>query len=60
MAYIQEQLGHHSIKFTVDVYGHLIPGGNKEAVDKLDDTPEIVTKRNLYATRTMIDLPAIE
>ena len=40
MAYIRDQLGHHSIKVTVDIYGHLVPGGNKEAVDRLDDNTE--------------------
>ena len=33
---IKEQLGHHSIKITVDTYGHLVPGGNRKAVDKLN------------------------
>ncbi len=47
LAYVRDQLGHHSIKVTVDVYGHLAPEGNKEAVDRLDDP----TIRNLYATR---------
>jgi hypothetical protein len=28
---------HHSIKVTVDIYGHLAPTGNKNAVDRLDD-----------------------
>ncbi len=37
LAYVRDQLGHHSIKLTVDVYGHLVPGANREAVDKLDD-----------------------
>lgn len=37
LAYIRDQLGHHSIKVTVDIYGHLAPEGNKTAVDKLDD-----------------------
>lgn len=37
LAYVKEQMGHHSIRVTVDVYGHLVPGGNKAAVDKLDD-----------------------
>ena len=37
LAYIKDQLGHHSIKMTVDVYGHLVPGANREAVDRLDD-----------------------
>jgi integrase len=48
LAYIRDQLGHHSIKLTVDTYGHLVPGANRAAVDKLDDA----TGRNLYATGT--------
>ena len=24
--YVKEQLGHSSIKITVDIYGHLVPG----------------------------------
>ena len=32
-----DQLGHSSIQVTVDYYGHLVPGGNRAAVDKLDD-----------------------
>ena len=46
LAYIRDQLGHHSIQVTVDIYGHLVPGGNKAAVDRLDDAP----KRNRDAT----------
>ena len=38
--YVKEQLGHSSIQITVDCYGYLIPGGNKQAVDRLD-TPAI-------------------
>ncbi len=37
LAYVRDQLGHHSIKVTVDIYGHLAPEGNKQAMDKLDD-----------------------
>jgi integrase len=37
LTYVKEQLGHASIQMTVDVYGHLIPGQNRQAVDKLDD-----------------------
>jgi integrase len=37
LTYIKDQLGHFSIQMTVDIYGHLIPGMNKQAVDKLDD-----------------------
>jgi hypothetical protein len=35
--YVKEQLGHASIQMTVDTYGHLIPGANRAAVDRLDD-----------------------
>ena len=40
---------HHSIKVTVDIYGHLAPEGNKAAVDRLDDDATI---RNPAATET--------
>jgi hypothetical protein len=29
-------MGHASIQITVDVYGHLVPGGNRSAVGRLD------------------------
>jgi integrase len=35
LAYVKEQLGHSSIKITVDVYGHLVPGANRQAVNRL-------------------------
>jgi integrase len=35
-AYVKDQLGHASINVTVDIYGHLMPGTNHQAVDKLD------------------------
>ena len=34
-AYVKEQLGHSSIKITVDIYGHWIPGANRQAVNRL-------------------------
>jgi hypothetical protein len=34
---IQRQLGHASIKLTVDTYGRWLPMGNKAAVNRLDD-----------------------
>jgi integrase len=37
LAYIRDQLGHSSIKVTVDLYGHLVPGYNRTAADMLDD-----------------------
>ena len=39
LAYVQQQLGHSSVQVTVDVYGHLIPGANRAAVDRLDAQP---------------------
>ncbi len=40
LAYVKEQMGHSSIDVTVDVYGHLVPGGNRQAVDGLDDSDQ--------------------
>lgn len=34
--YVKDLMGHCSIQVTVDLYGHLIPGGNTQAVDRLD------------------------
>lgn len=58
LAYVMDQLGHASIRLTVDLYGHLVPGGNRAAVDKLDDVEWLSapdgqlrpTVRNLPAT----------
>ena len=47
LAYVRDQLGHSSIQVTVDVYGHLIPGANRAAVDRLDALPT----RNPDATK---------
>jgi len=46
LAYVKEQLGHSSIQITVDLYGHLVPGANRSAVDRLAEA----TGRNLAAT----------
>jgi integrase len=53
LAYVRDQMGHHSIKITVDIYGHLVPGANKAAVDRLD-----APGRNLYATEPVLTVPA--
>ncbi len=37
LAYVKDQMGHHSIQITVDTYGHLVPGANRQAVNRLDD-----------------------
>ena len=44
LAYIRDQLGHSSIKVTVDTYGHLVPGGNRQAVDRLDERVKVTEK----------------
>ncbi|MDA3791816.1 MAG: site-specific integrase [Desulfobacula sp.] len=51
VADVSKQLGHHSVKFTMDIYYHWIPGGNKNEVDGLDDLDSAATKRNLSATK---------
>ncbi len=55
ITYVKEQLGHASIQLTVDTYGHLIPGANKAAVDRLDDLGCVRTDTNRRATSP--DLP---
>lgn len=37
--YVKEQLGHSSIAMTVDIYGHLIPGSQRDQVNLLDLQP---------------------
>ncbi len=46
--YVKEQLGHHSIQITVDIYGKWIQTERKAGVNRLDDA----TNRNLTATST--------
>ena len=36
LAYVKEQLGSHSIQIAVDIYGHFVPGGNHQAMDRRD------------------------
>jgi integrase len=42
--YVKEQMGHASIQTTVDVYGHIVPWSNRNAVNKLDDNNTPVLK----------------
>ena len=37
IADVSKQLGHHSVKFTLDQYFHWLPGGSKSEVDQLDN-----------------------
>jgi len=49
--YVKEQMGHSSIQVTVDLYGHLIPGGNKQAVNRLDAPVEKRSSERESATQ---------
>jgi integrase len=49
LPYVKDQLGHYSIQITVDIYGHLVPGANRNAVDRLDD-PETTQDQRLIET----------
>jgi hypothetical protein len=35
--YVKERMGHSSIAITFYLYSHLIPRGNRQAVDRLDE-----------------------
>ena len=41
-AFVKDELGHSSIKMTVDIYSHWIPGSNRQAVNKL---PSLTTPK---------------
>ena len=40
---VSRQLGHASIRTTIDCYGHFLPSGDKSAVDRLDDSSRQTT-----------------
>jgi len=50
LAYVRDQMGHSSIQITVDIYGHLVPGSNRQAVNRLDD-PEWRNERDRTGNR---------
>jgi integrase len=54
-AYVKDQLGHTSIKMTVDIYGHWIPGSNRQAVNKL---PSLTSPRTHSTTGTAYESDA--
>src|SRR5262249_54530377 len=39
LPYVRDQMGHSSIKITVDTYGHLIPSADIAYMDRLDRKP---------------------
>lgn len=50
LAYVKDQMGHSSIQVTVDIYGHLVPGDNRAAVDKLDADVPVTTESQQHVT----------
>jgi integrase len=44
LAYISRQLGHSSIRVTVDTYGHLLPDASKGAVKVLDASGHLILR----------------
>ncbi len=49
--YVSRQLGHSSVKLTLDVYSHLIPQENRHLSELLAEAIACgTTGRNLYAT----------
>jgi integrase len=51
-AYVQEQLGHSSIKLTVDTYGRWLRKKAPGAVDRLDDAPAVESGSKVVAIAT--------
>jgi hypothetical protein len=49
--YVMEQLGHASIRLTVDTYGKWLPKGNKAAVDRLDEASPEASGSKVVANR---------
>jgi hypothetical protein len=46
--YLQAQMGHSSIRVTLDLYGHLFPDANRGVLDSLDalTAPSTPHRRN--------------
>lgn len=46
LLYVQNAMGHHSAAFTLQVYGHFQPTGNRSEVDKLDTVTDEQGKKD--------------
>ena len=56
LAYVRDQMGHSSIKMTVDIYGYLVKSGNRRAVNQLDKIALIThPRRTLEKTKAAIN-----
>jgi len=54
-AYVQRQLGHSSIKITVDIYGHWIPGENADWINAADPKKPEAKNANQAQTREYLE-----
>lgn len=52
MKYVQHQLGHSSIKMTMDLYTHLLPEVNEQCVNLLDNIVEKASVVEIRKFRT--------
>ncbi len=52
LAYVRDQMGHSSIRVTVDTYGDLVPGANREAVNRLPSITQKV-RETLFVVKSM-------
>jgi hypothetical protein len=51
---IAERLGHSSIKLTMDTYGHLFEGSDRESADKMQKLFGSPSNRKATLTRTKV------
>jgi hypothetical protein len=59
LAYVRDQMGHSSIKVTVDTYGHLVPGANRQTVNRLDDSSHRTQRTNRQAINRLDELSRV-
>jgi len=52
--YLQAQMGHSSIRVTLDLYGHLFPDANRGVLDSLDALTAPSTPHRANAPKTML------
>lgn len=57
LKYVSDQLGHSSTKMTADVYGHPVPGANRQAVDRLPSL-RALTSNHVKSAKEWTSLPS--
>lgn len=53
LTYVRDQMGYSSIKITVDIYGHMMPGANIAYMDRLDNVKGPTTPQNPQPPRNL-------